>query len=121
MTNRRRLTTRERLAVFFDAHGICHICGCHIDAGQKWEVSHPTPLELGGVDDMTNRRPAHLKCHRRLTAVEDIPRIAKAHRQEAAHIGARAPKVKIPCRPRQDRPCPDKLPMPKYRDLYTEK
>lgn len=88
---RRRLSTRDRVAVYKDNGGICHICGGHIDEGQGFEVSHPIPLELGGTDDKSNWRPAHKKCHAKLTAEIDIPNIAKAKRREAVHLGAKAP------------------------------
>jgi 5-methylcytosine-specific restriction enzyme A len=92
---RKRLSTRDRARIFAAAGGVCHICGGLIQAGEAWEVSHPIPIALGGDDDDTNRRPAHKKCHRALTAQEDIPRIAKAKRVEARHLGARVAKGTI--------------------------
>lgn len=88
---RKRLSTRDRLRCFEDGEGKCHICGLPIQTGEPWEVSHPRPLALGGEDTRANRRPAHKTCHAKLTAGEDIPRIAKAKRQRANHIGAKAP------------------------------
>lgn len=91
MRSRRRISTRDRLAVYTDANGICHICSLPITAGQGFEISHPIPLELGGADDKSNWRPAHRRCHRLLTATVDIPNIAKAKRREARFLGAEAP------------------------------
>ncbi|MGI9297057.1 MAG: HNH endonuclease signature motif containing protein [Gammaproteobacteria bacterium] len=89
---RKSLSTRERLRLFTLHKGICHICEGRIDgAREAWEISHELPLELGGADDDENRKPAHYKCHRALTAEQDIPRIAKAKRREARHLGAKAP------------------------------
>lgn len=95
MTARKRLSTRDRARIFAAAGGVCHICGGIIQAGEAWEVSHPIPIALGGEDTDENRRPAHKKCHRALTAQEDIPRIAKAKRVEARHIGTRVARCTI--------------------------
>ena len=88
---RRRISTRERVDIFHRNDGRCHLCGGRIDAGQAWEVSHDTPLELGGADEGDNLKPAHAKCHRLHTASIDLPQIAKAKRREAAFRGAKAP------------------------------
>lgn len=89
MTKRRQISTRDRVAIFSRHDGRCHMCGLPIQPGEAWEVSHEIPLELGGADDDTNRKPAHKKCHREHTAKVDQPMIAKAKRQEARHIGAK--------------------------------
>ncbi len=88
---RQRLSTKQRVECFESAGGICHLCGGKINVGERWEVSHDTPLELGGEDTPANRAPAHAKCHRAHTAAVDLPNIARAKRREARHIGARAP------------------------------
>lgn len=93
---RRHLSTRERLRLFNLHRGICHFCDGKIDGTREaWEVSHDTPLELGGADDDENMKPAHKKCHRAHTAEVDMPNIARAKRREAKHLGAKAK----PCRP----------------------
>lgn len=95
MTKRRSLTRNQRIRIF-DAHGgRCHMCGAKIQVGDKWEVSHVTPLAMGGADDEANMAPAHYRCHRDHTAKVDVPWIAKTIRQRAAHIGAK-PKAKRP-------------------------
>lgn len=88
---RRRISTRERVDIFQRNGGICHLCHGAITAGQAWEVSHDTPLELGGADEGDNLKPAHAKCHRVHTATVDVPTIRLAQRREAIHIGAKAP------------------------------
>lgn len=91
MSARKPISTRERLRLFARKAGICHLCGAKILAGDAWDVSHAIPLELGGADDETNWDIAHRKCHRRHTAKQDIPAIARAKRREARHLGAKAP------------------------------
>ena len=86
---RARLSPRRRLQIFEAHNGICHICRQPIQPGQRWEISHPIPIALGGADDDTNRAPAHKHpCHSTVTAARDIPAIAKAVRVRAKHIGA---------------------------------
>lgn len=87
MTARRSMTTAKRVKCFRDHGGVCHICKGLILVGDRWEVSHPTPLELGGADNESNWAPAHYICHRTLTAEVDIPTIARAKRREARHLG----------------------------------
>ena len=95
--NRRSISTRERARLFALHGGICHLCNGKIGVGERWEVSHDIPLELGGEDDDANRKLAHYKCHRDHTAKTDIPQIAKAKRREARHIGAKTSKQPLPC------------------------
>lgn len=96
---RSRLTTKDRARIFLAADGVCHLCGVKIlPERETWEVSHPTPLEMGGADDDTNRRPAHARCHRKQTSEVDIPLIAKTKRIQYRHIGAKAPsRNPLPC------------------------
>lgn len=91
MTHRKPLSRTDRLRCFTTAEGMCHICGQLIKVGEPWDVSHPIPLEMGGPDDDTNRKPAHRACHREHTSKVDAPMIAKAKRIHAKHIGARKP------------------------------
>lgn len=90
-TPRRKLSTRDRLKVFEAHGGVCALCGAKIDGTRdKWIVEHLRALGLGGTDDDSNMAPAHERCASAKTA-DDIPRIAKAKRVKARHIGARAP------------------------------
>jgi 5-methylcytosine-specific restriction protein A len=100
---RRHLSTRERVRVFEAANGICHICSTPIQPGQRWEVSHPTPLAAGGEDTPENRQPAHYACHRTVTNEKDAPLIAKIRRIRAKHIGATRPRYRWPKRKLQSR------------------
>lgn len=94
---RARLSTRDRLRIFEAHHGKCHLCSLKIQIGQKWDVSHPIALELGGADDDSNRAPAHTECHRAHTAMNDIPRIAKSRNVRARHVGAHVSRHPMPC------------------------
>lgn len=91
---RRRISTKERLAIFTRENGTCHLCKGPVTVGQPWDVSHDIPLELGGADEGDNLKVAHKHCHRDHTARVDLPTIAKAKRREAKHVGARAAPVK---------------------------
>lgn len=102
---RRRISTSERVAIFERNSGLCHMCGLVIAAGEAWEISHDRPLALGGEDVGDNLKPAHKSCHRAHTSAEDAPRIAKAKRQHANHIGATAP-TSSPLRSRGFTPAP---------------
>jgi 5-methylcytosine-specific restriction protein A len=106
VTDRRRLSTTKRLALFQDKKGICHMCKMPIKVGEAWDHSHVIPLALGGADDESNWDIAHKKCHRTHTSEVDIPTIAQAERREAVHVGAKQPsgsfrkekKEKLPLR-----------------------
>lgn len=90
---RRSISTKDRVRLFAMHGGVCHMCGGRITVGEAWEVSHDTPLAMGGADDDANRKLAHKKCHRDHTSGVDIPQIAKAKRREAAHLGAKKPRT----------------------------
>lgn len=93
---RKRIPPRERVYIFEQEDGICHLCHMKIHAGQEWDVSHEIPLEMGGEDGGKNLRVAHRKCHRIHTAKVDAPQIAKTKRMYASHIGARTSKRPLP-------------------------
>ena len=84
---RRPLTPLQRAKLFDDHGGICCICGCKIQAGQKWWDEHQLALALGGTNDPDNRGPAHEDCAR-LKTKGDMQRINKAKRTRAKHLGA---------------------------------
>lgn len=86
---RASLSTAARVRIFRAHNGVCHLCGTKIQVGQAWDVSHDVPLEIGGADDDTNRKPAHRSCHRDHTAKVDVPTIAKAKRREAKQLGVK--------------------------------
>lgn len=91
MAERKHWSTTARVRIFQAAGGVCHVCDGKIHAGDRWELSHVIPLELGGEDAEGNLKPAHYACHRTITARDDVPAISRAKRREASHIGAKAP------------------------------
>lgn len=93
---RHRLSTSARMALLTRKNHICHLCGGIVQDTDAWDVSHVTPLEMGGADDETNWDVAHRKCHRTHTATVDAPMIAKAKRREARHLGARKSSRPLP-------------------------
>lgn len=98
MTARRALSAKERLRLFTLHNGICHLCETKIHGiREAWEIEHRLALALGGADDDENRHPAHVKCHKIKTAA-DVGRLAKADREKARHLGAKAPsRTPLPC------------------------
>ena len=95
MVHRRRISTRDRAALFIRERGVCHMCGGLVHAGEAWDVSHEIPLACGGADDETNWKVAHRKCHREHTAKVDAPLIAKVRRVAQKHLGATRPARKM--------------------------
>ena len=105
--NRKPLTKKQRVQLFFDRKGECCICHRNIKVGEKWIDEHIKPLAMGGTNDWANRGCAHVDCAKGKTKV-DVKQIAKAKRIEAKFIGAEQPKTKITSRPFQSRLKPDK-------------
>lgn len=97
MITRIRLTRAQKVKVFNDAKGLCHICKMkiHAERDEKWDVEHVVPLWLGGPDDLKNLAPAHKACHREKTDGEASVR-AKTDRQRANHLGIPKPGPKLP-------------------------
>lgn len=95
--HRRHLTKSQRLDVHAANSGRCHICNLVINlARERMEVEHVIPIGLGGADDTTNWRPAHVACHARKTKA-DVATIAKAKRVKAKHDGTwRGPRHIVP-------------------------
>lgn len=80
-TVRQRILEREK--------GICHICGGAIDK-PGWHADHVPPLKDGGENRESMIKPAHEKCHRKLTAEQAIER-APIERKKMKHSGAARP------------------------------
>jgi hypothetical protein len=81
------LTKLQRAQLFADHKGICYRCRLPIDATKAWTDEHVRALGLSGSNDLKNRAPVHMHCGEAKTRLEDIPRIAKAKRQQAALVG----------------------------------
>jgi len=95
MTKRKTISSKQRLKLFQDHSGVCHICGGKINVGESWEVEHIIPIAMGGDDEPSNWRPAHTKCHKGKTK-EDVTAIAKAKRREALHNGIKISRTPMP-------------------------
>lgn len=87
---RRKLTRADRVRIFDANGGVCYLCKCKIQVGERWEAEHPDPLWAGGSDDPSKLKPAHINCHAIKTADETAQR-AKEFRQRAAHLGIKKP------------------------------
>lgn len=93
-TPRGRMSSKRRQHIFSEnstAHNLapCCICGRLIHRhNDVWIVEHKRALGLLGSDSNPNCAPAHETC-RREKDKEDLARIAKAKRQEAAGVAAK--------------------------------
>lgn len=101
-TTRRKPLRGKAREAFLDAHGRrCYYCGEPILAGQKWHDEHLLARELGGSDEMSNRRPIHAApCHKAKTAA-DRKLIAKSNHVRRFHgvdPDNRKPKPKMKSR-----------------------
>ena len=107
-------TVRQR--ILERANFTCHICGGEIDR-PGWHADHVPPLKDGGENRESKIKPAHDKCHRRLTAQQAVER-APIERQKLKHSGAARPKGRIPSPPKPSKPAP-KLDFTKRRNPFT--
>lgn len=87
---RREFPTKIRVAAFERCGGRCEKCGVHLTPG-KFAYDHILPDWLGGEPVLSNAQVLCTPCHSEKTHNEDRPRINKAVRQRAAHLGAKAP------------------------------
>ena len=62
MTKRKKFTKSERQQIYDMFNGHCAYCGCEITL-QQMQADHIEPLELGGVDEMSNLYPACRSCN----------------------------------------------------------
>lgn len=90
-------TAKIKIEAWQRCGGYCEDCLARIVG--RAEYDHRLPLALGGASDINNIQVLCAKCHRLKTSGEDVPRIAKAKRQQRKAIGAWSkPKRKIPSR-----------------------
>ena len=61
---RRSLTKKGREAMLERAGHLCVYCKKLILPGQPWQDCHILARELGGSDDLSNRGPGHVECHK---------------------------------------------------------
>ena len=62
MSKRKKFTKSERQQIYDMFNGHCAYCGCEITL-QQMQADHIEPLELGGVDEMSNLYPACRSCN----------------------------------------------------------
>jgi 5-methylcytosine-specific restriction endonuclease McrA len=89
--SRREFPKSVRVAAFERACGRCECCTAHLVPG-KYHYDHLQPDALAGEPTLKNCRVLCMSCHNVKTAREDTPRITKANRQRAGHIGAKTKK-----------------------------
>src|SRR5258708_7104111 len=94
---RQEFSRKIKADAFLRAEGRCEVC--HVKIVSRAEYDHVVPDQLGGKAVLTNCQVCCKKCHRLKTSTHDIPRIAKAKRTEAKHIGTWA-KSRNPLRSR---------------------
>lgn len=81
---------RVKARVFEAHHGICHISGRRIMAGEKWDTEHVLAISLGGENRETNLAPALVEPHKIKTKA-DRRQKAKNDRVRKKHLGIRRP------------------------------
>lgn len=91
---RKSISLLARVRIFDACGGKCHLCGLKINAslGEAWEVEHVKSLWLGGADDESNMKPAHVHCHAEKTGEESGIK-SKTDRIREKHLGIK-PKRK---------------------------
>lgn len=95
---RREFPARVRVAAYERSNGHCENCTARLYVG-KFHYDHRIPCGLGGEPILGNCVVLCVACHSEKTVNADIPRIAKAVRQQQKHLGARPPKRPWPSRP----------------------
>lgn len=79
-------------AILARADGLCE-CGCEMPLDGDVHFDHyPTPAAWGGPATVENGRALRKKCHNRITAKIDVPKIAKAKRIVEKRLGLREKK-----------------------------
>lgn len=92
---RREFPTKVRLKAFARSGGFCETCRARLWVGHI-HYDHVIPDALGGEPTYENCAVLCDGCHAEKTRTEDVPRIAKAKRQQAAHLGAKQSTKPLP-------------------------
>lgn len=100
-TTRRKPLRGPARQAFLEAHGsLCLYCKLPILSGQPWQDCHIIARELGGSDEMSNRAPGHVECHK--VDTREVARlVAKGNRliRKNGPIENRRKSKSIPSRP----------------------
>ncbi len=86
-TQRKPLTSAQRLKLFEAHRGHCWRCTRKIEAGEQWVDEHIRALGLGGGNEWENRAPVHVACADAKTHDEDMPAIVKAKAVKRRNLG----------------------------------
>jgi 5-methylcytosine-specific restriction endonuclease McrA len=92
---RSEFATKTKTTAWSRANGKCEGCGTTLVVG-KYHFDHVVPDGLGGKPTLDNCAVLCLACHAEKTGKHDVPRIAKAKRQHARHIGAKVSANPLP-------------------------
>ena len=92
-----KVPPRVRLRIWEREHGICHLSGRKILAGEPWDLDHNTALINGGEHRESNLFPALRDKHRKKTR-DDLAEKSKVREIRAKHLGATKPMGKIKSR-----------------------
>lgn len=87
---RREFSSKIKVAAFRRADGRCEKCSVRLSVG-KFAYDHRIPDAMGGEPTLDNCEVLCTACHSAKTRTVDVPRIAKARRQAAKHIGIKRP------------------------------
>lgn len=77
---------RVKLRVFERHHGICHLSGRRISAGEPWECDHVVALVNGGENRESNLAPALADKHREKTK-DDVAEKSRVRRKQSRNLG----------------------------------
>lgn len=81
-----------KMQILKRAEGLCE-CGCGMPFDGDVHYDHyPVPAAYGGPATVDNGRVLRVRCHIRITAKVDVPRIAKARRINEKRLGLREKK-----------------------------
>ena len=88
---RRPFPKAVKVKAFERADGHCEKCTARLYVG-KYHYDHDIPDALGGEPTLENCKVLCTSCHGAKTTRQDVPRNAKAKRQNNKHIGAKGRK-----------------------------
>lgn len=96
VTDRARMTDKQRLNLFLELEGVCCVCKVKIRPPKEtWIVEHILPLWLGGTNDASNLGVAHTSCAHRKTAKEATER-SRGRAAAERHMGAKRSRNPLP-------------------------
>jgi len=93
-TDDSKVPPRVRLRIWEKEHGICHLSGRRILAGEPWELDHVPALINGGQNRESMLFPALKDKHREKTN-DDLAEKSKVAAVAKKHVGAERVKATI--------------------------